>query len=81
MKPVNWNPEKNARLRVERGICFEEILFHILIGDILDTWDHPNQERYPGQKVHVIAVEDYVYLVPFVESDDEVFLKTLLVQP
>jgi hypothetical protein len=49
-----------------------------MAGDILDTFDHPNQERYPGQKIHVIDIEDYIYLVPFVESDAEVFLKTII---
>ena len=78
MKEITWNPEKNAKLRTERGISFEEVVFHIMNGDILDTVDHPNQERYPGQQIHVIAVEDHVYLVPFVESDEEVFLKTII---
>ncbi|MGB0955387.1 MAG: hypothetical protein ACPGZP_05235 [Panacagrimonas sp.] len=54
------------------------MVFHMMAGDILDTIDHPNQARYPGQKIHVLAVEDYVYLVPFVESEDEVFLKTII---
>jgi len=40
--------------------------------------EHPNQERYPGQQIHVIEMEGYVYLVPFVESEDEVFLKTII---
>lgn len=53
-------------------------MFHILAGDVIDTVDHPNQARYPGQKIHVVAIEDYLYLVPFVESDDEVFLKTVI---
>jgi len=78
VKEIVWNSEKNARLRSERGISFEDVLFHIMNGDILDTVDHPNQECYPGQRIHVIAVEDYVYLVPFVESDEEVFLKTII---
>lgn len=78
MKPITWNPEKNARLRLERGISFEDVVFHMMAGDILDTIEHPNQERYPGQRIHVIAIEDYVYLVPFVETDDEVFLKTII---
>ena len=47
-------------------------------GDILETIDHPNQQRYPGQQIHVIAIEDYVYLVPFIESEEEVFLKTII---
>ncbi len=78
MKPIAWNSEKNALLKAERGISFEDVVFHIRIGDILDTIEHPNQERYPGQKIHVIAIEDYVYLVPFVESQEELFLKTII---
>lgn len=78
MKPISWNAEKNAVLKAERGIGFEDVVFHILAGDILDTLDHPNQQRYPGQQIHVIAMEGYVYLVPFVESDEEVFLKTII---
>ena len=53
-------------------------MFHIMSGDVLDTFDHPNQERYRGQQIHIIAIEDYVYLVPFVESEEEVFLKTII---
>lgn len=78
MKPISWNPEKNALLKESRSVSFEDVVFHIMAGDILDTVDHPNQERYPGQKVHVIAIEDYVDLVPFVESEEEVFLKTVI---
>ena len=78
MKPISWNAEKNAFLKAERGVCFEDVVFHIMAGDILDTVDHPNQKRYPGQQIHIIAIEEYVYLVPFVESDREVFLKTII---
>ena len=78
MKLITWNPEKNAVLRKERGVSFEDVVFHIMAGDILDTVDHPNQVKYPGQKIHVVAIEDYVFLVPFVESEDEVFLKTVI---
>ena len=78
MKPISWNAEKNALLRAERGVSFEDVVFHIMAGDILDTVDHPNQDRYPRQQIHVIAIEEYVYLVPFVETDEEVFLKTII---
>jgi hypothetical protein len=47
-------------------------------GDVLDTIEHPNQDRYPGQKIAVIRIDDYVYLVPYVENDDEIFLKTII---
>lgn len=78
MKPITWNSEKNAILKTDRGVSFEDVVFHIMAGDILDTFDHPNQKRYPGQQIHVIAIEEYVYLVPFVESNEEVFLKTII---
>ena len=78
MNSISWNIEKNALLRAERGVSFEDVVFHIMAGDILDTVDHPNQDRYPGQQIHVIAIEEYIYLVPFVETDEEVFLKTII---
>jgi uncharacterized DUF497 family protein len=78
MKSLSWNPEKSALLKAERGVSFEDVVFHIMAGDILDTIDHPNQERYHGQQIHVVAIEDYVYLVPFVELDEEVFFKTVI---
>lgn len=78
MKAIIWNPEKIKLLQKERNIAFEDVVYHMMTGGIMDTFDHPNQERYPGQKIHVIAIEGYAYLVPFVESDDEVFLKTII---
>ncbi len=78
MKPIEWSHEKNKLLKKQRSISFEDIVFHISTGDIIETIEHPNQVRYPGQKVHVIAIENYVYLVPFVETEEEVFLKTII---
>ena len=62
----------------ERGISFEEVVFHIERGDVLDVLEHPNDERYPEPRLFVIAVDDYAYLVPFVESEEEIFLKTII---
>lgn len=78
MKQISWSAEKNELLKAQRGVSFEDVVFHISAGDILETIDHPNQKRYPGQQIHVIAIDDYVYLVPFIESEDEVFLKTII---
>jgi len=78
MKPILWDPEKNKCLRRERNVSFEDVVFHMAHGGILDTLEHPNPERYPGQPIHVIAIEGYAYLVPFAESEDEVFLKTII---
>ncbi|WP_257265996.1 hypothetical protein [Endozoicomonas sp. ONNA2] len=84
MKVFNWNCEKNAWLKANRGISFEEIIFHIELGGELAITHHPNQSKYPGQKIPIVQVEDFlqvedsVYLVPFVESEDEIFLKTII---
>jgi uncharacterized DUF497 family protein len=78
VKRFNWNSDKGEQLRQERGISFEEILFHIECGDILDILEHPNPQRYAGQRILVVAVNEYAYLVPYVEDNDEVFLKTII---
>ncbi len=78
MKPITWNPEKNKLLKKQRDVSFEDVVFHIMAGGILDTFEHPNQQRYPGQCIHIVEIEGYVYLVPFVELEDEVFLKTII---
>ncbi len=78
MKSYAWNAEKNERLIGERDISFEEIVVSIHLGNEVDIYDHPNQDRYPGQRISVVVVEDYVFLVPFVETDDEIFLKTII---
>jgi uncharacterized DUF497 family protein len=78
MAHYSWNPEKNEWLRRERGVSFEDVVFHIESGDEVDIFDHPNQQRYPGQKISVVLIEGYIYLVPFVESKDEIFLKTII---
>jgi len=78
MKIYAWNSEKNDLLMQERGISFEDIVLNIHLGNELDIYDHPNQERYPGQKISVVLVEGYAYLVPFVDNKDEIYLKTII---
>jgi uncharacterized DUF497 family protein len=78
VKYFAWDNARNAKLRAERGIGFEEIAFHIERGDLLDILEHPNPERYGGQRIFVVRREDYVYLVPFVEDEHSVFLKTII---
>jgi uncharacterized DUF497 family protein len=73
----SWNPEKNERLLIERGVSFEEAVFHIERGDLLDVLEHPNQARYPSQRIYVVNIRGYAHFVPFVENENEVFLKTI----
>ena len=78
MKIYNWNAEKNEILIIERGISFEKIVFYIENDGLLDEIAHPNNQDYSHQRIFVVAVESYVYLVPYVENEDEFFLKTII---
>lgn len=78
MKPFRWSPNKNEAVKAERGVSFENVVVAIESGGLLDVLAHPNQAKYPRQKVLVVACDSYVYLVPFVEEDDYFFLKTVI---
>ncbi len=78
MKPFRWNRDKNERLKAERDISFEEIVLTIEENGLKDLLVHPNQRRYPGQVVLVVAYRDCVYLVPSVEESTHYFLKTII---
>ena len=78
LKYFIWDNAKNEKLRSERGISFEDVVFHIERGDILDIVEHPNQERYGGQRLIVVQVGDYAYLVPCLDEDECVVLKTII---
>jgi uncharacterized DUF497 family protein len=72
-----WNEEKNDLLKKTRGVSFEQIVTHILQGDLLQIEEHPNQERYPEQKYFIVRIDDYAYVVPFLEKGNDVVLKTI----
>jgi uncharacterized DUF497 family protein len=78
MKYFSWNEEKNELLREERQISFDDIVFYIAQGFLLDVLEHPNQEKYKGQKIFVVQIDNYAYLIPFVEDEREIFLKTII---
>ncbi len=78
MKHINWNEEKNDWLRRVRGISFDEVIVYILEGDIIDVQQHPNQQKYKDQKIFFIRIKEYVFMVPYVEDDEKIFLKTII---
>ena len=78
MKPFRWAVEKNALLQQERGLSFEQITVAVESGGLLDIVAHPNAERYPRQRIMVVVIDDYAYLVPYVEEEDHLFLKTII---
>lgn len=78
MKYFFWNEEQNKLLNEERQISFEDVVFYISQGFLLDVLEHPNQEKYQGQKIFVVEIDEYAYLVPFIEGEQEIFLKTII---
>jgi uncharacterized DUF497 family protein len=78
MTLFDWSDEKNERLRHERGITFEDIVYHLTHGGLLDAIEHPNQKEYRGQRIFIVNVEGYACIVPFVEDDDVIFMKTIV---
>jgi uncharacterized DUF497 family protein len=78
LKYFTWDNAKNDKLKTERGISFEDVVFHIERGDVLDIVEHPDQERYSGQRIFIVQIEDYAYLVPCIEEDEFVVLKTII---
>ena len=78
MSDFDWNDEKNEFLQSTRGVSFEEVVFHIQNGDVLDVIKHPNAARYPNQNIIVLNMEGYVYLVPYTKERGVRFLKTII---
>ncbi len=78
MRYFDWSTDKHEWLKERRDITFEEIVFHILRGGLLDVLEHPDKEQYSGQKIFVVNVEGYVYLAPYVETEQIVFLKSII---
>jgi len=78
MKVFRWDNEKNELLKNNRGVCFEQVVILMERGDVFETIEHPNQIKYPGQKIATLRIEDYVYIVPYVQKSDEIFLKTII---
>ena len=75
----DWSTAKNRELLDQRGISFERVVSAVEQGGLLDVLHHPNQNRYPGQSIYVVDIEEYIYLVPFVkEKDGTRFLKTII---
>ena len=77
-KTFRWNVDKNNQLQQERQINFQTIVSSIEGGKLLDIVQHPNQNKYPNQRIFIVEIDRYVYLVPFIENETEFFLKTII---
>lgn len=78
MKYYDWSPEKNILLKAVRGVCFEDIVAAINGGNTLAVTDHPQKKKYPNQRIYIVNLFGYAYLIPFVESGEKIFLKTII---
>ena len=77
-KPFRWDADKNELLIQERSVSFEQITVAVENGDLLQVVQHPNITKYPRQKIMVVGIDGYAYLVPFVEETEYLFLKTII---
>ena len=80
MPDFYWNEDKNERLKQDKSrgyVSFEDVIFNIGQGNLLDVVEHHNQDMYPGQRIVIVRIGEYAYMVPFEETADGVFLKTI----
>jgi uncharacterized DUF497 family protein len=78
VKQILWDTDKNDLLQRGRGICFEDVLLALEKAALLDNLEHPNQDKYPGQRIMIVRIENYVCLVPYIETKECVLLKTII---
>lgn len=78
MLAFRWSERKNEQLKRERAVSFEGVVAAIEAGGLLDVVEHSDPAKYPGQRIMIVNLEGYAYLVPMVERPDHVFLKTII---
>ena len=77
MPNISWNEEKNKLLKKTRGVSFEQVRQKLKSKSILADIPHFNQAQYPNQRIFILKILDYVYAVPYVKSNEGIFLKTI----
>lgn len=70
MKDIRWSQLKSERLKKTRGVSFEEIVS----ADLVSIKAHPKR---PDQNIILFKLKGYIWIVPYVEEKDYIFLKTL----
>ncbi|HEY4515109.1 MAG TPA: toxin [Candidatus Paceibacterota bacterium] len=78
MRELRWNLEKNEWLKRERNVSFEDVVVAINSDRLLDEIPHPNTKKYPHQRIYVVSIRNYAYVVPFVVNEEKIFLKTVI---
>jgi hypothetical protein len=77
MRTITWDPDKNQQLQRERDVSFDDVLLALMTDQVLADIPHPRPERYPGQRLLVVRIDDEAYVVPYVTSEEGFFLKTI----
>ena len=77
MTSFDWDQNKNSLIKATRGVSFEDARMAFLNNKILDDFPHPCQKKYPGQRMTVLEINNYAYVVPYVENASTIFLKTI----
>ncbi|TVQ96708.1 MAG: BrnT family toxin [Desulfovibrionales bacterium] len=78
MPRYKWNAEKNALLARERGVTFEDVVHKIEGGALVIEAEHPNPIKYPNQRILIVDIDGYAFLVPFARDGEDFFLKTII---
>jgi len=78
MELFDWSEDKNEWLLAQRNVTFEEVVYWIMRGGLLDILEHPNTKMYPNQQLFIVNIDDYAYIVPFIEDNERVYLKTII---
>ena len=77
MYTITWDPDKNQQLQRERDVSFDDVLLALMTDQVLADIPHPRPERYPGQRLLVVRIDNEAYVVPYVISEEGFFLKTI----
>lgn len=78
MQQFEWNEEKNQELKNEREVSFEDVVVALQEKRILADIEHPNKKKYPNQRMFIVNINNYAYLIPYVEDEEKVFFKTII---
>ncbi|MFA5388965.1 MAG: hypothetical protein WC312_04325 [Candidatus Omnitrophota bacterium] len=70
MKHFKWSLLKNERLKKVRGASFDDIVNARFVG----VKKHPKNEN---QNILLFEYKNYIWLVPYVEDESYIFLKTI----
>ncbi len=73
----DWSDEKDAELRIARGVGFQDIVWAIENSGLIGIYEHPNANKYPHQLILKVLLGDYVFIVPCVRENETYFLKIL----